>query len=241
MTRQVTQASDDFAFPMNNVERYLVGTLIPAAPAQGKWAALSAVRHLDRAWRLKKKDPEMAAFRAITSEEESATALFHALKRRKYVGAEKLGPRDHVQKNAVAPFLDAVGAALDPAFRALYRGPSGRVTATITDLLTAMPKFLPASLSPPRARLRSAVDRALSLGGAASALRVRTNTPVAAMRTLAKTEPIRPSVPTIGQEAKLGSSFLAASASSLCTSARLILISAKCVAAREAPGGITLT
>jgi hypothetical protein len=118
----IARKTGEAAFPMTDVERFLVGTLIPTAAAPGKWAALSAVRHLHRAWRLREWDPEMAVFRAITSEEESATALFHALRRRRYVGAEKLDPRDHIQKNAVAPFLDAVGAALAPAVNALYRG-----------------------------------------------------------------------------------------------------------------------
>jgi len=45
----------------------------------------------------------------------------------------------------------------------LVTGPSGRVTATITELLTALPKFLPPSLLPPLARMRSAVDRAPQL------------------------------------------------------------------------------
>jgi len=50
----------------------------------------------------------MAAFRVITAEEEVATAIFHALVRRKYVGANQIDPRNHVHKAAVAPFFEAV-------------------------------------------------------------------------------------------------------------------------------------
>ena len=54
----------------------------------------------------------MALFRAITAEEESASAIFWALKRRKYHGADKLNPRDHTQKNGVTPFTWAVRKVL---------------------------------------------------------------------------------------------------------------------------------
>ncbi len=57
-------------------------------------------------------DLEMAAFRAITAEEEAASALFHSLKRRRYAGAARLSPRNHVHKNAVAPFCTAVSRVL---------------------------------------------------------------------------------------------------------------------------------
>jgi hypothetical protein len=67
--------------------------------------------HIQRAWAIRKVDPEMSAFRAITGEEESATAIFHALQRRKYAGSRGLRPRDHRTKSAVIPFLDALALA----------------------------------------------------------------------------------------------------------------------------------
>lgn len=77
--------------------------------APGKHAARSALRHLERAWKLVDEMPELAIFSAITAEEESATALFHALKRRRYKGARTLNPRSHLHKTALHPFLLAVG------------------------------------------------------------------------------------------------------------------------------------
>jgi len=48
--------------------------------APGQYAARNAVRHIDQAYLLVDVDPPMAAFRAITAEEEAATAVFHALR-----------------------------------------------------------------------------------------------------------------------------------------------------------------
>lgn len=53
----------------------------------------------------------MAAFRAITAEEEAATGLMHCLKERGYKNADLLKPKDHVQKNAISPFLSIVGSS----------------------------------------------------------------------------------------------------------------------------------
>ncbi len=52
----------------------------------------------------------MAAFRAITGEEEAATAIMHSLRRREYKGAEKLKYRDHTFKTAVFPFFQAISS-----------------------------------------------------------------------------------------------------------------------------------
>jgi hypothetical protein len=54
----------------------------------------------------------MAVFRLITGTEESATAIFHALRLRKYVGAKRLLPYDHGHKSAMVPFLNAVEHSL---------------------------------------------------------------------------------------------------------------------------------
>jgi hypothetical protein len=51
----------------------------------------------------------MAALRCLTAEEESASALFYALKRRRYPRATELDNRSHFQKLAVSPFLRAFG------------------------------------------------------------------------------------------------------------------------------------
>jgi hypothetical protein len=68
----------------------------------------SALRHLEKSQLLLNFDLEMAAFRAITAEEEAASGLMYCLKELNYPGAEKLNPRHHTQKNAVTAFLKAV-------------------------------------------------------------------------------------------------------------------------------------
>lgn len=68
----------------------------------------AAFIHLSLAHRLKDIDPAMALFRAITAEEEAATALLRALQVRRYADAGKLLPRDHLQKAAVYPYLRAI-------------------------------------------------------------------------------------------------------------------------------------
>lgn len=50
----------------------------------------------------------MACFRAITGQEESVSAIFHSLKKKKYSGADKLNPRNHVHKAAFRLFCIAV-------------------------------------------------------------------------------------------------------------------------------------
>ncbi len=92
-----------------HVEGLILGT-----PSPGKHSARSAIRHIQKAWEIRELDREMAGFRAITGEEESASAIYHALKRRRYNGADKLDPRNHVHKAALYPFLIAVSQALQP-------------------------------------------------------------------------------------------------------------------------------
>ncbi|MBU4404772.1 MAG: hypothetical protein L6428_12470 [Candidatus Aminicenantes bacterium] len=77
-----------------------------------KHCARSAIKHIKKAWDIREIDKEMACFRAITGEEESVSAIFHSLKKRKYFGAEKLKPRNHVHKAAFHPFCIAVSQSL---------------------------------------------------------------------------------------------------------------------------------
>lgn len=85
-----------------------IADFIPKLTGPAKWRAFNAIRHLNAAWKLRSTDREIAIFRGLTAEEEAATAIFVALRRRAYEGAEKLRPRDHVHKNAVIPFFDAI-------------------------------------------------------------------------------------------------------------------------------------
>lgn len=78
---------------------------------QSRHSLLSAFFHLEKAAAIVEIDPAMAAFRALTAEEEAATALMHCLKEKGYRNADLLKPKDHVQKNAVSPFLDVLGSS----------------------------------------------------------------------------------------------------------------------------------
>jgi hypothetical protein len=89
-----------------------VAQVVAKTPAPGRFAALSAIDHLKKAWGIRDIDPAMAVFRGITADEESATAVFHALKARRYRGASALNPRRHDQKAALVPFCAAIEHAL---------------------------------------------------------------------------------------------------------------------------------
>ncbi|NWJ40969.1 MAG: hypothetical protein HXX12_08350 [Geothrix sp.] len=69
----------------------------------------SAVHHLEKAEKLLGVDNAMAAFRAITAEEEAATGLMCCLQELNYPNADKLQPRSHLHKNAVAALLAVLG------------------------------------------------------------------------------------------------------------------------------------
>ena len=86
--------------------------LVEATPAPGQHAARSALHHLDMALAIKSIDKEMAAFRALTGEEESVRAIFLALQRRRYDDADRLNWKRHDHKAAVYPFFEAVSAFL---------------------------------------------------------------------------------------------------------------------------------
>lgn len=83
------------------------------SPAPGKHAARSALRHLERAWALAKSMPEVAIFLGITAEEESATAVFLSLQRRRYIGSNRLQVHSHVDKTALHQFILGVGRVIE--------------------------------------------------------------------------------------------------------------------------------
>jgi hypothetical protein len=94
-----------------------VQELIKERPSAGCHAAFNALRHISKAWELRTLDREMAVFRSYCAEEEAAAAIFHALKRLRYPGAERLKHRDHVQRVAVMPFLWMVNKAFTIVYR----------------------------------------------------------------------------------------------------------------------------
>ena len=78
------------------------------AKGRPRHCAWNSVRHLERAWALADIDAQMALFRAITAEEEAATAVFIAVKQLGYPNADRLNHRRHDQKQGLFPFLMAV-------------------------------------------------------------------------------------------------------------------------------------
>lgn len=72
----------------------------------------SAFRHLRGAWALFELDNEMSALRAITAEEEAASALILSLQQKRYPGSGLINHRDHLHKTALTPFLNAVRKVL---------------------------------------------------------------------------------------------------------------------------------
>src|SRR4051812_48496164 len=94
---------------------------LPLTPAQVKlercisklsgkirFCGLNAFIHLRKAWTIREVDSGMAGFRAITAEEEAASALLLALQQKQYPNSSRLNHRDHTQKTALTPFLNAV-------------------------------------------------------------------------------------------------------------------------------------
>lgn len=100
----------------------------------------NAFQHLRKAWRLYGLDNEMSLLRAITAEEEAATALILALKARQYPGADRLDHRRHDHKAGVAPFLHAVGPVLSvwefarPRIHLSWAGDRPRLNVSVSAL-----------------------------------------------------------------------------------------------------------
>ena len=97
---------DDFHAPWETFMAQ-IDEWIEEAGGRGKHHARNAVRHMQWAFAFV-STPEAAAYHAIAAEEEAATAIFCALQRLRYRGAERLDRYDHYHKAAVVPFLGAV-------------------------------------------------------------------------------------------------------------------------------------
>lgn len=85
-----------------------------------------AYAHLEKAWTIADIDPGMSLFRAITAEEEAASALMYAVRDRGYDQADRLNPHSHPHKAAVFPFLAAVAPVAGSGFT--HIGASAKLT-----------------------------------------------------------------------------------------------------------------
>jgi hypothetical protein len=119
--------------------------MLDASPnRQSRHSLRSALHHLERAGALVEIDLAMAAFRALTAEEEAATGLMHCLKERGYRNADLLKPKDHVQKNAVPPFLDVLGMSFAKTIGTQFDEPKLLLDGEgdARQLMIALPTFL---------------------------------------------------------------------------------------------------
>ena len=98
------QAEREPEFPYSKFELNLIEAARRLA-GHPRHAAANAIRGLRLAWQVAPLDQEMAFFRALTAQEEDATALMVALRQRGYPNAKALHYRDHVHKAAVPAFL----------------------------------------------------------------------------------------------------------------------------------------
>jgi len=99
--------TDEFPFSefANRLEHSISGLSVPI-----KQRGRNAFQHIRLAWRIRSIDPAMAVFRAITAEEEAATALILALQERRYPGAEKLDRNNHSHKAAINVLLRSIAS-----------------------------------------------------------------------------------------------------------------------------------
>lgn len=82
--------------------------LLPKLHPKVRPAAKHAVQQLRKAWLLRERDSEMAVLRAVTAEEEAASALIRSLRRIGYRGAQYLDPEKHATKMSMWPMLLAL-------------------------------------------------------------------------------------------------------------------------------------
>jgi hypothetical protein len=93
---------------MEDIHRHLEKAAEKLKPPRVRNACRNAFNHLRKAWTLHPVDSEMSLFRAVTAEEEAATAVIRALNAQGYPNAGLLKERLHPHKAAIWPFIQAV-------------------------------------------------------------------------------------------------------------------------------------
>lgn len=96
---------------LTEIQKSVELLIMDSSPPE-KHYARNAIEHIKKAWDIREIDREMACFRAITGQEESVSAIFHSIKKKRYSGAAKLNPRNHVHKTAFRLFCIAVSQIL---------------------------------------------------------------------------------------------------------------------------------
>jgi hypothetical protein len=88
-------------------------------PGAIRFRLLNSLENFRRASCLLNIDLEMASFRAITGEEEAATALIKAIQLRRYEHAFRFNARNHLHKVAVMACVTAIAKAMGPMLQHL--------------------------------------------------------------------------------------------------------------------------
>lgn len=88
--------------------------IAPGVPGSVRYRMQNSLDNFERATNLYDLDREMASFRAITGEEEAATALIKAIQLRGYDHASEFNPREHIHKAAVLACVSAIGRTMQP-------------------------------------------------------------------------------------------------------------------------------
>lgn len=102
---------------LQNFDNLCLEILNTISKKRSKHCFKSAINHLQRAETLFSIDSSMAVFRCYTAEEEAASGLMFCLKDKGYDNANKLNPKDHMQKNAVIQFFSILAQFIEDEFR----------------------------------------------------------------------------------------------------------------------------
>ncbi|MDC7694814.1 hypothetical protein PQU94_11035 [Asticcacaulis sp. DXS10W] len=102
-----------YPYPFREIELKIIESL-DSLVARVRHRARNSVYCINRAWEIKDIDPNMSIFRAITAEEEAATALICALQLRKYPSSELLDLYNHRHKSGIYPFVSAILQSCGP-------------------------------------------------------------------------------------------------------------------------------
>ncbi len=84
--------------------------MISKTPKKNRNSVLHAWKQIDKARKLAGIDNEMSAFRAITAEEEVATAIIREIQDLGYENSRRLKPHDHSHKSGIWHLLTLISA-----------------------------------------------------------------------------------------------------------------------------------
>lgn len=149
--------------------------MIPNLPKVVQFRAQNALQHIDTALELLPVDRAMASFRAITGEEEAASAIIKAVALRRYPGSERMIPTNHAHKAAITLCVAAVQNHLAQGFNNVrlelnYKNPridvsfpiiTGTLTGEVVEIRMVEPLDIVSSMGEGAAAELSVIDHSL--------------------------------------------------------------------------------